>query len=872
MLHTNFQRIIRSLISADWRNFPGQSSYSPAGRHVAARALSDLWSTRARFKPGCLAIAWCVTLCAHASDTVTFDIPEQRADLALIAFAEQADRTLLFSFDETNDKTANGLSGQHEVLEALELLLAGTGLTISMGTEGQLSVVQEAESNGETTVKKPRSLLARIGTALTGAIVGSSAIAQESGETGAQNEGVIEEIVVTASKREESLMEVAQSIQYLSGEELEGSGVQYLDQIVQLIPGVSLATGGPPSRRYNARGTGASSTLNDSAVGFYVDGMPYYIVELPFVPDAEVFDLESIQVLRGPQGTLYGQGAMGGTILITTAQPDLEQFRARVHAGVSRMHEGGDGHTYDASISVPLIEDVLAASLTVGASQDPGLAEGIDLPGRDLDEVDRWYARLKVLWEPSDELSITGLIQHRDLDQSEDQSLYVSVDPPLLGPTGGIEGGTETEVDLFGLNIEWDAGFATLTSSTSYLTYEGATALGVSFFDPNLGNFLIDYKISRDDVETFNQELRLTSNGDGEWDWITGVSYTRGENPEFQFVETLEPLAFASTITDQTVTESSQIALFGEVSRPFMDGLVTPLIGLRYFRDDRDKEIISTFEAGGFELPLDNVDEDERFSLVSPRFNLRITPSDETMFFLNISRGFRSGTFNSPGDVASVDAVLGIPLDVAVPESTVWSYEVGGRFSLFDGSLLIEPSLYLADYEDYQFAGTLGAVTARISIEEVKATGAELLLQWHTPIEGLSLSMIGSANRTEVEAIDATTDALLAGLEDGEQVPYVPEWDFRIGVDYERPVMGDWTASVSAAYFRRDGQIDFNTPLTSPVVSDLSLRLALANQNWRATLWGKNLTDDEGPSAITGGLLMRWDRRSVGVTLEYTFE
>ena len=99
----------------------------------------------------------------------------------------------------------------------------------------------------------------------------------------------------------------------------------------------------------------------------------------------------------------------------------------------------------------------------------------------------------------------------------------------------------------------------------------------------------------------------------------------------------------------------------------------------------------------------------------------------------------------------------------------------------------------------------------------------------------------------------------------------MPEWDFRIGVDYERPVMGDWTAYASASYFRRDGQIDFNTPLTSPVVSDLSLRLALANQNWRATLWGKNLTDEEGPSALQGGTFGRYDRRSVGVTLEYTF-
>ena len=141
----------------------------------------------ARFGLVYLTIGLCVASHTHASDTLTFDIAKARADLALIAFAEQADRTLLFSFDETHDKTANRVSGQYEVVEALELLLAGTGLSISMGTQGQLSVVADADSNGDTVVNKPKSILARIGMALTSAVVGSGAFAQESNETGTQN-------------------------------------------------------------------------------------------------------------------------------------------------------------------------------------------------------------------------------------------------------------------------------------------------------------------------------------------------------------------------------------------------------------------------------------------------------------------------------------------------------------------------------------------------------------------------------------------------------------------------------------------------------------------------------------------------------------
>ena len=141
MMRTS-QLLSFEVIDIDWRIFFSRSSYSVASRRFAPRALRAFWLKCARFGLVYLAIGLCAASHAHASDTLTFDIPKARADLALIAFAEQADRTLLFSFDETHDKTANRVSGQYAVIEALELLLVGTGLSISMGTQGQLSVVE----------------------------------------------------------------------------------------------------------------------------------------------------------------------------------------------------------------------------------------------------------------------------------------------------------------------------------------------------------------------------------------------------------------------------------------------------------------------------------------------------------------------------------------------------------------------------------------------------------------------------------------------------------------------------------------------------------------------------------------------------------
>ena len=165
--------------------------------------------------------------------------------------------------------------------------------------------------------KKQKTMLpSKIISALIAGLLGISSMATADVSDNEQQQSRVEEIVVTASKREESIMDVAQSVQYMSGEQLEDSGVQTLAEIVQLIPGVS-QIGASAETYFNFRGTGAN-LANDSPVGFYIDGMPYYIVDSPVGPDTEMFDLESIQVLRGPQGTLYGQGALGGTVCSST--------------------------------------------------------------------------------------------------------------------------------------------------------------------------------------------------------------------------------------------------------------------------------------------------------------------------------------------------------------------------------------------------------------------------------------------------------------------------------------------------------------------------------------------------------------------------
>ena len=328
----------------DWRKTRAQSSESPEGRRFAAAMFRTLRAPCARLRQGCLTIVFCACSQPQAGDTLAFDIPRQRADLALIAFAEQANRTLLFSFDETSRRTTNRLRGDYEVLEALELLLAGTGLSISMGIQGQLTVAEAAgpkpeTAKPETVMQRPTSILGRlggrIGILLTGAFVGSSAMAQQSADAG--DGGIIEEIVVTAQKRSENLQEVPISITALTSADIDTHRFRDPGDLSAQTPNMSTSTvQGAGTPVFGLRGVSMNDwSYNQSGpVAVYLDegykGNPS-LLAVPF------FDLERVEVLRGPQGTLYGKNTTGGASTSSPGSPTWRATRARSPSAPATM-------------------------------------------------------------------------------------------------------------------------------------------------------------------------------------------------------------------------------------------------------------------------------------------------------------------------------------------------------------------------------------------------------------------------------------------------------------------------------------------------------------------------------------------------------
>jgi outer membrane receptor for Fe3+-dicitrate len=206
---------------------------------------------------------------------------------------------------------------------------------------------------------------------------------------------------------------------------------------------------------------------------------------------------------------------------------------------------------------------------------------------------------------------------------------------------------------------------------------------------------------------------------------------------------------------------------------------------------------------------------------------------------------------------------------VSIPEATLWSYEVGAHFGFLGGDLFVEPAVYFNDYQDYPVQGQIANATAILVVEQVTSVGLDLLMQYYTPIEGLRLTFTGDYNQTEPSAVDPAVEAQVPSLAEGQQLPYVPQWAVNATAGYDWALANALYGFTYASLTRRDGQFDLITNVKSPVTNDVTLRLGVRNpeDRWSVSLFAKNLTDDVGPAVTTGGLEVRYNRRTIGVEL-----
>ena len=520
-----------------------------------------------------------------------FDIPQQAVHTALMEFAEQADLTLVFPDDVVRMRFANALVGSYTLQEGVEILLAGTGLTPMFSDRVVLSITAEQQlTNKGNTMDKTKTvpLLKRLGTTIASAMFalsGTGTVAAQDGDDEPGNE--IEEVIVTATYRDTRLMDTPIAISAVTAEDIQVKGIEDIQTLYQSIPGLSYRTGTQTLNFLSVRGITPPAD-GGSAVGVYLDNIPMTDNNSggKSQPLGALFDMERVEVLKGPQGTLYGESNMGGSIRYITNKVNPNAFEMSAQAGMEAISASDDlSYRADVMINVPLIQDVLGLRAVVHKRDRAGVLDVVaPRDEKDVDTFDEDGYRVKLTWYATEDLEITGMynsilgeysgpgiafhcytestpfdpagqVQAYDLPGTvcAGQTDQFRRDPYVthLAHETFTNGGFDDNA-MMNLTIQWELPFATFTSSTSRFDRQTAYAeetspRGTAPILPLVNNFFcfgllpvcgpntlatggLGGAFYRG-TESSAQELRLVSNNvDSRWQWTVGAYYKHDES------------------------------------------------------------------------------------------------------------------------------------------------------------------------------------------------------------------------------------------------------------------------------------------------------------------------------------------------------
>ena len=703
-------------------------------------------------------------------------------------------------------------------------------------------------------------------------LVTGAACAIVCGLANAQTE--IEEIVVTSQKREQAITDVPISISAVQEEAAEKANVtqfRYLENLsAKLSTSYNFAA---QSSILSSRGISGLSGL-DVVVAAYVDDVPFAIPGQPWAPNGAFFDLERIEIMNGPQGTLYGQGSMGGTVRVITNDPDASDFGGAVEAGYGAITDGESDWNVHGMINVPIVENVLAARVVyskeeLGGFLDfPNIGMGLD-DGNDMDYED---VRAKLLFEPNDRLSVRFTAWENEangllIDYAEFPTPPGGDRRDSLSITGTDVAGFNSENGAWSLKGEYHFGAFTLTNTYSQLEAE-------NILNSDFGGFL---SLSAYDSESKSNEIRLVSNLDGPIQFVVGHYYYDGATDQ-QLRFSFGPFFLG---TDSWTLNTEVSAFFGEVNLELFDGFVEIIAGVRRFDDDRDFRQFSDFPPIEGDATVLATEEAENFDSTNPRFNISLHPAENWMVYVNAAKGYRSGNFNA-GVSQTAAASVGFPGDVSsIQPDDVFSIDIGTKFSALEGKLYGELAVFTADWDDAQQAVTFNPavspfIATLVNAGDLEIFGIEYAFTLR-PTESLTLKLQGSYLDTEWKRLAPTLENFTI-LEEGGSGLGVPEHSVTASVDYQRPVtLGgrdlEFAAYADFIYQGKNSDAFGGTPLPKPSHHKFNTRFSIADpDSWEAALYVDNLTDEDQFIAISFGFIGTVPRpRTIGVSFKKYF-
>ncbi len=780
---------------------------------------------------------------------VTVSIEAQALSTALIEFSKQAGVQVITPSAKVRDLATQGVQGEMSLATALTRLLRGTNLGFHQAGANTIGLDETAAMSDAGTAMQIAS--SEPGQRSAAARPADSAAAQAEEPAKSPEESApkgIQEIIVTAQKREERALDVPLSISAFTNNSMREQGAAQLADFLQTAPGVGIVDGETGVQSIQIRGI--NSVFGDSPVGYYLDELPFSFIGNAAVPDVRTFDVERVEVLRGPQGTLYGDGSIGGTIRVLTADPNLKNLQGDIDLMAMSTEDGADSYAAKGMLNIPIKEDRAALRLVASHEDFGGWIDDITNGVKDENDrsIDNYRAKLRLA--PTEKLDLVFSAWHTETDS--------------LNSTSSLENRTspnsrlvnEVSYDLYSLTARYDFGWARLVSATSWM----------DFTLKNLGSFGGFPLITDQSQAVRSEELRLTSANDEGFRWTGGLFYRKVERP-------LKAQVF-TFVLDQ-FSDSKSYAVFGEGTWPLFDKKLDLTVGLRYFKDDRVRD--DPVDAATLALirtlnPSFSGRVDSSFDTVNPRLNLAWHLRDDWMLYTNVAKGLRTGQVQPVVSLITA-TLIGRTIPIGIDEETLWSYEVGAKGTFAGGRAALEAAAYYNDWKNLQLNAVLDAVSqlsALINGGTARTVGAELSLTLQ-PVDDLSLRL--TASHIDAEYTESKPGI---NIRKGDRVTSVPENTASLSATYRWPLTNSLKGfAYGIAQYTSDRVDLLNNAIPSDDYTVVDMRLGVEGKAWGIYLFGDNLTDENGAidvSFLTAlGTAPRLRPRSYGVNTSFSF-
>ncbi len=722
----------------------------------------------------------------------------------------------------------------------------------------------------------------------------------------------LEEIVVTATRRAERLQDVAVSATAFSQEKLDIQGLRSIDDLTRLTPGVTFQRDATTSAgNFNDEDSdinirGVDSTAGTSTVGIYIDDTPIqgrHISFTSFNAFPALFDLERVEVLRGPQGTLFGAGSEGGTVRFIQPSPDLHSDSVYLRSELATTRDGAATYEIGGAVGGPIVEDTLGFRVSASFREDGGWVDHVNYATRAVTDANSNYQDTVVVrgamkWAISNRLSITPSIYYQQLRLGDTSAYWPSLSDPSANSfeNGNAQRNPSTDpFYLAAVKIDWDATFLQLTSNTSYFSRNQHSISDYTQFDRALFGLTLppppgDLGTSHDadNQNNFYQEIRLQSpDPAAALVWTTGVFYSHldenttehvfdpnlnGEYNAAYGVSFCTPQAPCPNgeILTQPISQiiDKQYALFGDATfRLFDVWRFTAGVRASHIAYSGDLVYYGPFlsPTSGPLTPLAAVGSNGE-NPITPKAVVAYQPDAASLWYLSAAKGYRPGGINGPlssicgSNLASIGLTSGPELYAA---DSLWSYELGAKNSFWSGHMQVNASMFVIDWNNIQQAVYLPACGQNFveNLGKVRSVGGEVEVQVR-PVDPLLFDVSAAhvdakythtvcAGPSACTGADAPSQPVVTA---GDRLPGAP-WTFLTSAEYDFPGVANrkpylradfqYTTAQTALQPIQDPNNGVSDPTYTglPETRNLSLRAGLRFRGMDLSLFAQNLTD-----------------------------